>query len=51
MRPGRWVMIGRGLKEDVVTFVLEAPDVEGVSEVVTGWPASWSEIELYNRGS
>ena len=50
-RPGRWVMIGRGLQEDVVTFVLEAPDAEGESEVVTGWTATRDEVELYNQQS
>ena len=50
-RPGRWVMIGRGLEADIVTFVLEAPDVNGESEVVTGWLAAEDEAELYNRQS
>lgn len=50
-RPGRWVMIGRGLEEDIVTFVLEAPDADGESEVVTGWIATGDEVELYNRQS
>lgn len=51
MRPGRWVMIGRGLEEDVVTFVLEAPDADGESEVVTGWVATADEVDLYNQQS
>ncbi len=49
MRPGRWIMIGRGLDEDIVTFVLEAPDDDGVSEVVTGWVATSDEVKLYNQ--
>lgn len=48
-RPGRWVMIGRGVDGDIVTFVLEAPDAGGVSKVVTGWTATRDEIELYNQ--
>ena len=44
-------MIGQGLEEDVVTFVLEAPDAEGESAVVTGWVATTEETELYNRRS
>ena len=51
MRPGRWVMIGRGLEEDVVTFVLEAPDADGESEVVTGWVATADEVDLYSQQS
>lgn len=50
-RPGRWVMIGRGLEEDIVTFVLEAPDASGESEVVTGWVATKDEVDLYNQRS
>lgn len=49
MRPGRWIMIGRGLEEDIVTFVLEAPDAGGESEVVTGWVATTDEVDLYNQ--
>lgn len=50
-RPGRWVMIGRGLDEDIVTFVLEAPDADGESAVVTGWVATGDEAEMYNQQS
>lgn len=51
MRPGRWAMIERGLQEGIVTFVLEAPDASGESEVVTGWLATKDEVDLYNQGS
>ena len=51
MRPGRWVMIGRGLEEDVVTFLLEAPDADGESEVVTGGVATADEVDLCNQQS
>jgi len=50
-RPGRWVMIGRGIERDIVTFVLEAPDIDGESEVVTGWAVTTDEEELYNQES
>ena len=50
-RPGRWVMVGRGLEKDIVTFVLEAPDTDGESEVVTGWVATNDEVEMYNQQS
>lgn len=42
-------MIGRGVNEDIVTFVLEAPGANGMSEVVTGWAATRDEVELYNQ--
>lgn len=50
-RPGRWVMTGRGLQNDFVTFVLEAPDRDGLSRVVTGWLATEEEWKRYNRQS
>ena len=51
IRPGRWVMIGRGTEKDIVTFVLEAPNADGESKVVTGWVATADEEELYNQQS
>ena len=51
IRPGRWVMIGRGVEGDIITFVLDAPDEDGESQVVTGWTATTDEQELYNQQS
>ena len=50
-RPGRWVMIGQGEESDIITFVLDEPDADGVSAVVTGWVATADEMELYNQSS
>ena len=50
-QPGRWVMIGQGAEGDIITFVVEAPDADGISEIVTGWVATSDEVELYNHTS
>ncbi len=44
-------MIGRGVEGDIVTFVLDAPNEDGESQVVTGWAATTDELELYNQQS
>ena len=49
MRPDRIKMVGPDAGSRMLTFVLEYPDSDGLSQVVTGWPADKKERARYGR--
>ena len=48
-RPGRLRMIGPNNSGRVLAFVLEYPDANGISHVVTGWRADDDELAKYRQ--
>ena len=55
-RPGRWRLIGRSLSGEVISVVVELPDRDGRSQIVTAYPspgrdqARYSEHQRRRRG-
>lgn len=49
IRPARLRMIGPGRSNRILTFIIELPDEDGVSALVTGWPSGKSEIAKYRQ--
>ena len=52
-QPDRWRLIGRGLREEILSVVIELPGVDGESQVVTVYEASprdQSEYAEWMRG-
>ena len=48
-RPARRLMIGPDRGNRLLTFVLEYPDEDGRSHVVTGWHSDAEEITMYSH--
>ena len=48
-QPHRLKMIGPDRTGRLLTIILELPDTEGYSEVVTGWPSSRGERARYDH--
>jgi hypothetical protein len=46
---GRLRMIGRDFGGRLITLIIEYPDEDGVSDVVTGWPSDRDEDTRYHR--
>jgi len=42
-------MIGPDRRGDLITFVIEYPDLQGVSRIVSGWDASDHEAAQYDQ--
>lgn len=48
-RPARLRMVGPTRSDLMLTFILELPDRDGASHIVTGWESSAKEIETYGQ--
>ena len=51
MRPRRLQMLGPDDQERVLMVILELPDHEGLSKIVTGWIAQKDEVDIYELGT
>lgn len=49
IRPPRLRMVGPTPSDRMLTFILELPDEDGASHVVTGWESSPAEIAAYGE--
>ena len=50
IQPERLIMIGPDRGGRMLTFVLELPDADRVSQVVTGWESDDAEQSSYDQG-
>lgn len=50
IQPERLIMIGPDRSGRMLTFVLELPDEDRVSEVVTGWASDDADKSSYDQG-
>ena len=48
-RPDRRLMIGPDRGNRLLTFILEYPDLDGRSHVVTGWQSDAEETAMYRH--
>lgn len=49
IRPERFRMVGPTPSNRMLTFVLEIPDLDGASHIVTGWDSTLDEIARYDE--
>ena len=49
VRLQRLRMVGPTATGRLLTFILELPDEDGVSSLVTGWPADKAEVAKYRQ--
>lgn len=48
-QPARIIMVGPDRAGQLLTFILEYPDGDGYSHIVTGWPADSDEFAKYGH--
>ena len=48
-RPARILMVGPDRSGRLLTFILEYPDEDGYSQIVTGWPSDKGEAAKYGH--